>query len=155
MEVGRRIALRTIRLSSTEALPYPCGCDQETGEEDVMKKILIVNDHPEVVELVRFSLEGEDYQIVAASDGEEALKKAREENPDLVLLDVIMPKMNGFEVCRNLKQDPQTKEIPVVMLTAMGRQVDKEKGKQVGARDYITKPFTPSALLTKIEEILA
>jgi len=65
-----------------------------------------------------------------------------------------MPKMNGFEVCRNLKQDPQTKEIPVVMLTAMGRQVDKEKGKQLGARDYITKPFTPSDLLMKIGEIL-
>ena len=65
-----------------------------------------------------------------------------------------MAKMNGFKVCRNLKQDPQTKEIPVVMLTAMGRQVDKEKGKQVGARDYIIKPFTPSALLMKIGEIL-
>ena len=65
-----------------------------------------------------------------------------------------MAKMNGFKVCRNLKQDPQTKEIPVVMLTAMGRQVDKEKGKHVGARDYMIKPFTPSALLMKIGEIL-
>ncbi len=63
--------------------------------------------------------------------------------------------MNGFEVCRSLKKDPETKQIPVVMLTAMRRQIDKEKGKQVGARDYITKPFTPSALLTKIGEILA
>ena len=69
-------------------------------------------------------------------------------------MDVAMAKMNGFKVCRNLKQDPQTKEIPVVMLTAMGRQVDKEKGKQVGARDYIIKPFTPLALLMKIGEIL-
>ncbi len=100
-----------------------------------MKKILIANDHPEVVELVQVTLQGEDYQIVAASDGKEALKKVREENPDLILLDVVMPKMNGFEVCRKLKEDPETKEIPIVMPT--------------------TKPFSPSALLMKIEGILA
>ena len=120
-----------------------------------MKKILIANDHPEVVELVQVTLQGEDYQIVAASDGKEALKKVREENPDLILLDIVMPKMNGFEVCRKLKEDPETKEIPIVMLTAMGREVDKEKGRQLGARDYITKPFSPSTLLMKIEKILA
>jgi len=120
-----------------------------------MKKILIVDDRPEVVELVRVTLEGEDYQIVDASDGKEALKKVRLEKPDLVLLDVVMPKMDGFEVCRKLKKDPETQEIPIIMLTAKAQKVDKEKGRQVGASDYITKPFSPSALLTKIEEILA
>ena len=120
-----------------------------------MKKILIANDRPEVVELVRVTLEGEDYQIAAASNGKEALKKARLEKPDLVLLDVVMPKMDGFEVCRKLRKDPETQEIPIIMLTAKGQEVDQEKGREVGARDYITKPFSPSALLVKIEEILA
>ena len=120
-----------------------------------MKKILIADDRPEVVELVRVTLEGEDYQIVDASNGKETLKKARLEKPDLVLLDVVMPKMDGFEVCRKLKKDPQTKEIPIIMLTAKGQKVDQEKGRELGARDYITKPFSPSALLRKIEEILA
>ena len=120
-----------------------------------MKKILIADDRPEVVELVRVTLEGEDYEIVDASNGEETLRKARLEKPDLVLLDVVMPKMDGFEVCRKLKKDPQTKEIPIIMLTAKGQEADKEKGREVGASGYITKPFSPSALLIKIEEILA
>ncbi|MBA7692565.1 Alkaline phosphatase synthesis transcriptional regulatory protein PhoP [subsurface metagenome] len=120
-----------------------------------MKKILIADDHPQAVELVRVTLEGGDYKIVNTSNGEETLKKARLEKPDLILLDVVMPKIDGFEVCRKLKKDPQTQEIPILMLTAKAQQVDKEKGKQVGARDYITKPFSPSALLVKIEEVLA
>jgi len=120
-----------------------------------MKKILIADDHSEVVELVRVTLERGDYEIVDASNGKEALKKVRLEKPDLVLLDVVMPKMDGFEVCRKLKKDPQTKEIPIIILTAKAQEVDKEKGREVGASDYITKPFSPSALLTKIEEILA
>ena len=120
-----------------------------------MKKILIADDKPEVVELVRVSLEGEDYEIVDASDGKETLKRVRLEKPDLILLDVVMPKMDGFEVCRQLKKDPQTQEIPIIMLTAKGQEVDKEKARQAGASDYVTKPFSPSALLIKIEEILA
>ncbi|MBA7652244.1 Alkaline phosphatase synthesis transcriptional regulatory protein PhoP [subsurface metagenome] len=120
-----------------------------------MKKILIADDKPEAVELVRVSLEGEDYEIVGASNGKEALKRARLERPDLILLDIVMPKMDGFEVCRKLKKDPEIQEIPIIMLTAKGQKVDQEKARQLGARDYITKPFSPSALLTKIEEILA
>ena len=120
-----------------------------------MKKILIADDRPKIVELVRVILEGENYQIIDASDGEQTLKKVRLEKPDLVLLDVVMPKMDGFEVCRKLKKDPQTKRIPVIMLTAKGQKVDKEKGRKVGAVDYITKPFNPSTLLAKIKETLA
>jgi len=120
-----------------------------------MKKILIADDHPELVELLRVTLERKDYEIVYASDGKETLKKARVEKPDLVLLDIVMPKMDGFEVCRQLRKDPQTKEIPIVMLTAKGQKVDKERGREVGANEYITKPFSPSALLVKIKEILA
>jgi len=120
-----------------------------------MKKILIADDRRQVVELVRVSLEGEDYEIVGASNGKEALKRARLERPDLILLDVVMPKMDGFEVCRQLKKDPQTQEIPIIMLTAKGQEVDKEKARQLGASGYVTKPFSPSALLTRVEEILA
>ena len=119
-----------------------------------MKKVLVADDKPEVVELVRVSLEGEDYQIIVAFDGEEALEKVSKEKPDLVLLDIIMPKMNGFEVLARLKKDPKLKEIPVVMLSAKGQKLDREKGKDLGAIDYIIKPFSPSVLLKKIKEIL-
>jgi len=119
-----------------------------------MKKILIADDRSEVVELVKVTLEGEDYQIFSASDGREALEKTRLEKPDLVLLDIIMPNMNGLEVLGEIKRDPRTKEIPVIMLTAQGQKSDQEKGRKLGARDYITKPFNLSHLLKRIEEIL-
>lgn len=119
-----------------------------------MKKILIADDKPEVVELVRVSLEGEDYQIIDASDGKKALEKIRLEKPDLVLLDIVMPKKDGFEVLREIRKDSRIKEISVIMLTARGQKLDKDKGKELGAQDYIVKPFSPSRLLHKIEEIL-
>jgi len=119
-----------------------------------MKKILIADDKPEVLELVRVSLGSEDYQIIDASDGKEALEKIKKEKPDLVLLDIVMPKMDGFEVLNKLKKDPQIKEIPIIMLTAKGQKIDQEKGQRLGAAGYIVKPFSPSALLTKIEEML-
>ncbi len=119
-----------------------------------MKKILVVDDKREVVELVTATLEGEGYQIITAFDGEEALKKIGKEKPDLVLLDVVMPKMTGLEVLAKVKKDPQTKDMPIIMLTAKGQQVDKDKGIRLGAQDYIIKPFSPSHLLRKIEEIM-
>ena len=120
-----------------------------------MKKILIVDDKLEVVELVTATLEGEGYQIISASDGREALEKIGKEKPDLVLLDIVMPKMDGLEALSQLKKDPVLKEIPIIMLTAKGQKSDQEKGKELGATGYIIKPFSPSALLKRIEEILA
>ena len=119
-----------------------------------MKKILVVDDKPEVVELVTATLEGEGYQIICAFDGREALEKIGKEKPDLVLLDVIMPKMTGLEVLSKVKKDPQSKDIPIIMLTARGQEIDKDKGRRLGAQDYIVKPFSPSHLLRKIEEIM-
>ena len=119
-----------------------------------MNKILVADDRPEVLELVKVTLEGEDYKVLCASDGKEALEKIGLERPDLVLLDVVMPKMDGFEVLSKIREDPKTKDTPVIMLTAQGQKVDQEKGRRLGARDYITKPFSPSHLLNKIEEIL-
>ncbi len=120
-----------------------------------MKKILVADDKLEVVELVAATLEGEGYQIITASDGMEALEKIGKEKPDLVLLDVIMPKMTGLEVLAKAKKDPQTKDTPIIMLTAKGQQLDKDKGIALGATGYIIKPFSPSALSKRIEEILA
>ena len=120
-----------------------------------MKKILVVDDKPEVVELVTATLEGEGYQIICAFDGREALEKIGKEKPDLVLLDIIMPTMDGLEVLAKVKNDRQTKGIPIIMLTAKGQKLDKDKGIRLGAEDYIIKPFSPSHLLTKIEEIMA
>jgi len=120
-----------------------------------LKKILVADDLPKIVELIRVTLEDKDYKIINASDGKETLRKARKEQPNIILLDVMMPKMDGFEVCRQLKKDPLTKEIPIIMLTAKGQEVDKQRGKEVGANDYIIKPFSPSTLLIKVKEILA
>lgn len=119
------------------------------------KKVLIVDDESHIVELVRVCLEDTDYEIIEAYDGQEALDKARSEKPDLILLDIMLPKMDGYEVCKNLKTDDSTKSIPVVMLTAKGQEVDKVKGFQSGADSYMTKPFSPLRLLTELEEKLS
>ncbi len=121
-----------------------------------MKTILIVDDQMEVRTLVDVTLRIGDYRILQAASGDEALEIARREKPDLILLDVMMPNssLDGFEVCRRLKQDPATRETTVVMLTALGQEVDKEKGFAVGADDYFVKPFSPLALMRKVEEVL-
>ncbi|UCC87024.1 MAG: response regulator [Anaerolineales bacterium] len=121
-----------------------------------MKKILIVDDQQEVRELVDVTLRIGDYVIWQAESGDQALATARSEHPDLILLDVMMPKstFDGFEVCQQLKSDPTTKDIYIVMLTARGQEADVEMGKKVGADDYFTKPFSPLELMTKVEELL-
>ncbi len=121
-----------------------------------MKKILIVDDQPEVRELVEVTLRIGDYAIFQAGDGSQALSIARAELPDLILLDVMMPNspIDGFEVCRRLKSEPTTQSINVVMLTARGQGIDREMGKQVGADDYFTKPFSPLQLMNKVEKLL-
>jgi CheY-like chemotaxis protein len=122
-----------------------------------MKKILIVDDQPEVRELVDVTLRIGDYSIWQASSGDQALILARAEHPDLILLDVMMPNssIDGFEVCRQLKSDPITSHINIVMLTARGQDTDIEMGKQAGADDYFTKPFSPLQLMNKVEELLS
>lgn len=119
------------------------------------KKILIVDDEAHIVELVKVCLEDSDYDLVDAYDGQEALEKAESERPDLILLDIMLPKLDGFEVCRRLKDSESTREIPVVMLSAKGQEVDKVKGFQSGADAYMTKPFSPIRLLNELEELLS
>ena len=118
------------------------------------KKILVADDEPYILMALTDAVEMEGYECVTAVNGQEALQKAREEHPDLIMLDIMMPYMDGYEVCRELKADPPTREIPVIMLTAKSQQVDIQKGKEVGADDYITKPFRPSTLRKKFNEVL-
>jgi len=118
------------------------------------KKILVCDDEPYILMALTDAVEMEGYECVTATNGREALQRVREELPDLIMLDIMMPFMDGYEVCRELKADPSTRDIPVIMLTAKSQQVDIQKGKEVGADDYITKPFRPSTLRKKFNEVL-
>ena len=117
------------------------------------KKILAVGDEKHIVRLVQANLERAGYQVVTANDGKEALQKVAEENPDLVVLDVMMPYMDGFEVLQNLRRNPSTRDIPVVMLTAKAQDADVFKGWQSGVDCYLTKPFNPMELLSFVKRI--
>jgi len=118
------------------------------------KKILVCDDEPYILMALTDAVEMEGYECVTAINGREALQKARETLPDLIMLDIMMPFMDGFEVCRELKADASTRDIPVIMLTAKSQQIDIQKGKDAGADDYITKPFRPSTLRKKFNEVL-
>ncbi len=117
-------------------------------------KILVVDDEIYIVHILDFSLGMEGYEVVTALDGEQALEKARSEKPDLIVLDIMMPKLDGYETCKRLKADPETKGMPVILLSAKGRNVDQKVGFEVGADDYITKPFSPRKLVERINAIL-
>jgi len=111
------------------------------------KKVLIVDDEPDIVESVKFSLELDNIECIAAYDGEEALSKAKAESPDLIILDIMLPKMNGYKVSRLLKFDEHYKHIPIIMLTARAQEKDKLLGEETGANEYLTKPFEMEALI--------
>ena len=118
------------------------------------KKILVADDEPYILMALTDAVEMEGYDCVTAINGKEAVERAREEIPDLILLDIMMPYKDGYEVCQELKADEKTRGIPVIMLTAKSQQVDIQRGKDVGADDYITKPFRPSTLRKKFNEVL-
>jgi two-component system alkaline phosphatase synthesis response regulator PhoP len=117
-------------------------------------KILVVDDEVYILHILDFSLGAEGFEVITANNGELAIEKAKQERPDLIVLDIMMPVLDGYETCRRLKRLSETKEIPVVLLTAKGRDIDKRLGFEVGAIDYIIKPFSPSSLIGRIQEIL-
>jgi len=117
-------------------------------------RILVVDDEIYIVHILDFSLGMEGYEVLTALDGEQALEKARTEKPDLIVLDIMMPKLDGYETCKRLKADADTKDVPVILLSAKGRNVDQKVGFEVGADDYITKPFSPRKLVERINAIL-
>jgi DNA-binding response OmpR family regulator len=120
----------------------------------ISPKILIVDDEVDLVETVRFPLELEGFTILVSNNGEDALHQARRETPDLILLDVMLPKLDGYKVCRLLKFDERYKHIPILMLTAKTQEKDKTVGKETGANEYITKPFDLDQLVEKIKSYL-
>jgi len=119
-----------------------------------LRKILIVDDEPYILNILDFSLDAEGYRVLQASDGEEAMRLAQEQQPELIIMDVMMPRQDGFETCRRLKEDLRTKDIPVVLLTAKNSREDREMGEQVKADGYITKPFSPQRLLDTVQNFL-
>ena len=118
------------------------------------KKILIVDDETDMVDLVTLRLEAADYEVFAAYNGEEALEKAKTKNPDLILLDAILPMLDGFQVCRHLKKDTNLTKIPIIMFSALTRKEDLENFKKAKANAYITKPFDSKELLDTIKELI-
>ncbi len=117
-------------------------------------KILIVDDEEDVLELVRYNLDKNGYKVETAATGEQALAKARAKLPDLIILDLMLPGIDGLDVCKKLKNDTKTQNIPVIMLTAKGEETDIVIGLELGADDYITKPFSPKVLIARVRRIL-
>jgi DNA-binding response OmpR family regulator len=130
----------------------------ETGrvlnQSNVKPKILVVDDEPDAVELVEFNLTAAGYEVLTAADGKEALQKARTALPDLIVLDVMMPQVDGLEACKILRRDPATSAIPILMLTAKAAEIDRVLGLELGADDYVTKPFSPRELVLRIKGLL-
>lgn len=116
--------------------------------------ILVVDDEEDILELVRYNLSKDGYRVSLVTSGEEALKAARSSQPDVILLDLMLPGVDGLEVCRLLKQDPKTQHIPVIMLSAKGEEADIVTGLELGAADYITKPFSPRILIARLRAVL-
>ncbi len=119
------------------------------------KKILVVDDEVDLVETIRFPLEMEGFNVLVSYNGEDALNQARKEKPDLILLDLMLPKLDGYKVCRLLKFDERYKDIPILMLTAKTQEKDKLLGKETGANEYITKPFDIDDLMKKVKAYLS
>jgi DNA-binding response OmpR family regulator len=120
-----------------------------------MAKILIAEDERDIRDLVAFTLRFAGYEVVTAANGEEAVQQASKENPDLILMDVRMPRMTGYEACRILKADPEMKDMPIVFLSAKGQESEIQTGLEAGAEEYLLKPFAPDQLTDRVKSILA
>ena len=116
--------------------------------------ILVVDDEPDIVEIIRYNLEKSGYNVIVAVDGPIALNKARDESPDLIVLDLMLPGLEGTDVCRILKQDERTRAIPILMQTAKSEEIDRIIGLELGADDYVVKPFSPREITLRIRNIL-
>lgn len=118
------------------------------------KKILVVDDEPYIIRSLTFVLKKEGYDVSSATNGEEALARVRESKPNLMFLDVMMPKKNGYEVCQEMKSDPSLSDIHIIMLTAKGQETDREKGLSSGADEFMTKPFSPMKVVERVRELV-
>lgn len=118
------------------------------------KKLLLIDDEPAIQTLVRLVMEADGWQVLVASEGARGLTLAREEQPDVILLDVALPDVSGLEICRQLKADPATSSVPVAMLTAMAQETDRRAAMALGADDYVTKPWRPVALIARVAGLM-
>ncbi|MEW6160296.1 MAG: response regulator transcription factor [Verrucomicrobiota bacterium] len=118
------------------------------------QKILVVDDEPDVVDLLRVNLEGAGFEVLEAADGSTALRKAQDKLPNLIILDLMLPVRDGFEICKELRAHPDTRSIPVLMLTAKASEIDRVLGFEFGADDYVTKPFSPRELILRVKALL-
>jgi DNA-binding response OmpR family regulator len=125
------------------------------GGAEMANKILVVDDEPNIVLSLEFLMKQAGFQVRTAADGEAALAAIAAEAPDLILLDVMMPRKNGYEVCQAVRANPDWKAVRIIMLTAKGREVEREKGLALGADDYITKPFSTQEVVERVRELLA
>ena len=142
------------KISQIVGIPEKDIEDKIKNFSDIREKILIVDDEMSTLMPLKRSLESENYAVVEAYDGHEAIKKANEEIPDLIILDLMLPGMDGIEVCQHLKTDTQTEKIPIIMLTAKDNINDKVEGLQIGAEDYVTKPFVLKELKARIKSVM-
>lgn len=120
----------------------------------MVKKILVIEDDPAISRLVDYSLKHEGYDVTTASNGLEGIRKAHYETPDLVILDVMLPGMDGFEICHQLKSESGTSKLPILMFSAKAQEVDKDTGRKVGADDYLPKPAAPAEIVNRVEKLL-
>lgn len=116
--------------------------------------VLVIEDEKNILELVKYNLEKDGFRVLTALKGDEGLERARKEKPSLLILDVMLPEMNGLEICKILKQNYQTAAIPIIMLTAKGEEADRVLGLELGADDYVTKPFSPRELIARVKAVL-
>jgi two-component system phosphate regulon response regulator PhoB len=119
-----------------------------------MKRVLLIEDDRDIVELVRYNLEREGFQVAAATDGATGLVQVRKTPPDMLLLDLMLPKLSGLEICRDIRRDQALNRLPILMLTARGEEADRVVGLEMGADDYVTKPFSPRELVARVKALL-
>lgn len=132
----------------------PAKSQKRGGRLFMTRNVLVVDDEPNIVLSIKFLINQQGYEVRTASNGEEAFQELSRQIPDLILLDIMMPKPDGYEVCQKIRATPEWKDIPVIMLTAKGRDVEKQKGLAMGADDYITKPFATHELVAKVRAVL-
>src|SRR5712691_1328816 len=146
--VGRAIERLEAPFDPVTPNPPRGGSPQRRG------RVLVVEDEPDVAELIRYNLVKEGWEVLTAGSGADALRRVRDARPDVVLLDIMVPKLNGWEMCRRLKQDPETRAIPVIMVTGRVEEGDKVLGFEMGADDYVTKPFSPRELVARVRAVV-
>jgi DNA-binding response OmpR family regulator len=126
----------------------------EQVRERIRHKILVVEDESDIRELLRYNLEQDGFAVEEASDGAEALDRVRRRAPDLMVLDLMLPQMSGLEICRRIRNEPETAKLPIIVVTARGSEVDRVLGLEMGADDYVVKPFSPREVVARVKALL-